>query len=101
MSNYPITIDQLYKKRNGLMQMTCNNLPFKIHQCFISFLSISLALIFGSCDRSLSEIEEETVSWPEINRFDDLAFQADGLARVEELGTVVNCYLSYLKRVKR
>ena len=70
------------------MQMTCNNLPFKIYQSLIPFLCISLALIFGSCDRSLTEMEEETVSWPEINRFDDLAFQADGLARVEELGTV-------------
>ena len=70
------------------MQMTCNNFPFKIYQSLIPFLCISLALIFGSCDRSLSEMEEETVSWPEINRFDDLAFQADGLARVEELGTV-------------
>ena len=68
--------------------MTCNNFPFKIYQSLIPFLCISLALIFGSCDRSLTEIEEETVSWPEINRFDDLAFQADGLARVEELGTV-------------
>ena len=82
------------------MQMTCNNLPFKIHQCFISFLSISLALIFGSCDRSLSEIEEETVSWPEINRFDDLAFQADGLARVEELGTVRELLPELLKAGK-
>ena len=70
------------------MQMTCNNFPFKIYQSLIPCLCISLALIFGSCDRSLSEMEEETVSWPEINRFDDLAFQADGLARVEELGTV-------------
>jgi len=70
------------------MQMTCNNFPFKIYQSLIPFLCISLALIFGSCDRSLSEMEQETVSWPEINRFDDLAFQADGLARVEELGTV-------------
>ena len=70
------------------MQMTCNNFPFKIHQSLIPFFCISLALILGSCDRSLTEMEEETVSWPEINRFDDLAFQADGLARVEELGTV-------------
>ena len=70
------------------MQMTCNNFPFKIYQSLVPFLCISLALIFGSCDRSLPEMEEETVSWPEINRFDDLAFQADGLARVEELGTV-------------
>ena len=68
--------------------MTCNNFPFKIHQSLIPFFCISLALILGSCDRSLTEMEEETVSWPEINRFDDLAFQADGLARVEELGTV-------------
>jgi hypothetical protein len=82
------------------MQMTCNNFPFKIHQCFIPSLSISVALIFGSCDRSLSEIEEETVSWPEINRFDDLAFQADGLARVEELGTVRELLTELLKAGK-
>ena len=52
------------------------------------FLSLSFVLTFISCERSDIQNENETVSWPEITQFDNLAFQADGLARVKDLSAV-------------
>jgi len=52
------------------------------------FILLSLILLFSACERSGEEISEETVSWPEIADFDNLAFQADGLVRVKDLEAV-------------
>ena len=52
------------------------------------FFYLSLILLLSSCERSANEIAEETVSWPEIADFDNLAFQADGLVRVKDLEAV-------------
>ena len=52
------------------------------------FLALSSVLTFISCERSDFQNENETVSWPEITQFDNLAFQADGLVRVKDLSAV-------------
>ena len=52
------------------------------------FLALSSVLTFISCERSDIQNENETVSWPEITQFDNLAFQADGLVRVKDLSAV-------------
>ena len=49
---------------------------------------MSSVLTFISCERSDNQNENETVSWPEITQFDNLAFQADGLVRVKDLSAV-------------
>ncbi len=52
------------------------------------FLALSFVLTIISCERSDIQNEKETVSWPEITQFDNLAFQADGLVRVKDLSAV-------------
>ena len=52
------------------------------------FLALSFVLTIISCERSDIQNENETVSWPEITQFDNLAFQADGLVRVKDLSAV-------------
>ena len=49
--------------------------------------SISLILILSlcSCEQSATNIDDKTVSWPEITELDNIAFQADGLVRVKDL----------------
>ena len=37
-----------------------------------------------SCEQNATNTEDETVSWPEITEFDNIAFQADGLVRVKD-----------------
>ena len=52
---------------------------------FSPFISLILILSLGSCERSATNTDDETVSWPEITEFDNIAFQADGLVRVKDL----------------
>ena len=52
------------------------------------FIYLSLILFFSACERSGEDISQETVSWPEIVNFDNLAFQADGLVRIQDLEAV-------------
>ena len=52
---------------------------------FSSFISLLLILLLCSCERNATNTGEETVSWPEITEFDNIAFQADGLVRVKDL----------------
>ena len=40
-----------------------------------SLLCPLIALIIASCGPSESPTVDDSVSWPEINRFDDLAFE--------------------------
>ena len=49
--------------------------------------SISLILILSlcSCEQNATNIDDKTVSWPEITELDNIAFQADGLVRVKDL----------------
>ena len=47
--------------------------------------SLILILSLCSCERSATNTDSETVSWPEITEFDNIAFQADGLVRVKDL----------------
>ena len=61
------------------------------------FISLSLFIILSSCERSGDEIAEETVSWPEIADFDNLAFQADGLVRVKDLEAVRDLHADLVK----
>ena len=70
------------------MQMTCNKLSVVFGFKLPSFSFLVFALFFASCERGAVETSEDPVSWPEINRFDDIAFQADGYARVEDLKAV-------------
>ena len=50
-----------------------------------------------SCEKSVSRSNEDIVAWPEITRFDDLAFRADGLVRVEDLAAVRDMLVDLLK----
>ena len=52
---------------------------------FSSFISLLLILLLCSCERNATNTGDETVSWPEITEFDNIAFQADGLVRVKDL----------------
>ena len=61
------------------------------------FFYLSLILLLSSCERSANEIAEETVSWPEIADFDNLAFQADGLVRVQDLEAVRDLHADLVK----
>ena len=61
------------------------------------FILLSLILLFSACERSGEEISEETVSWPEIADFDNLAFQADGLVRVQDLEAVRDLHADLVK----
>ena len=61
------------------------------------FILLSLILLFSACERSGEEISEETVSWPEIVDFDNLAFQADGLVRVQDLEAVRDLHADLVK----
>ena len=61
------------------------------------FFYLSLILLLSSCERSDNEIAEETVSWPEIVNFDNLAFQADGLVRVQDLVAVRDLHADLIK----
>ena len=70
------------------MQMTCNKPSVVFGYKLPSFSFLVFALFFASCERGTVETSEDPVSWPEINRFDDIAFQADGYARVEDLKAV-------------
>ena len=58
---------------------------------------LSLILLFSACERSGEEISEETVSWPEITDFDNLAFQADGLVRVKDIEAVRDLHADLVK----
>ena len=72
----------------SLLQVTCNKVLLFLGSNFIFFFSIPLFLICISCERVATQIDEETVSWPEIIRFDDLAFRADGYARVSDFSAI-------------
>ena len=61
------------------------------------FISLSLILLLSSCERSGNEVTEETVIWPEITDFDNLAFQADGLVRVKDLEAVRDLHADLVK----
>ena len=61
------------------------------------FFYLSLILLLSSCERSANEIAEETVSWPEIADFDNLAFQADGLVRIQDLEAVRDLHADLVK----
>ena len=61
------------------------------------FFYLSPILLLFSCERSGNEIAEETVSWPEIADFDNLAFQADGLVRVKDLEAVRDLHADLVK----
>ena len=52
---------------------------------FSSFISLLFILSLCSCERNATNTGDETVSWPEITEFDNIAFQADGLVRVKDL----------------
>ena len=68
------------------MQMTCNKYTADMPGLFVYIPLVVLALTGTSCERVNNELEKEkVVVWPEINRFDDLAFRADGLVRVKDL----------------
>jgi hypothetical protein len=54
---------------------------------FSLFISLIFILSLCSCERSATNTDDETVSWPEITEFDNIAFQADGLVRVKDLET--------------
>jgi len=68
--------------------MTCNNVSSKVGFSTLAFWCVILALTGISCERQTVEELEEAVSWPEITRFDDIAFRADGLARVDDIAAV-------------
>jgi len=70
------------------MQMTCNKPSVVFGFKLPPFSFLVFALFFASCERGPVETSEDPVSWPEINRFDDIAFQADGYARVKDLTSV-------------
>ena len=70
------------------MQMTCNKFSISFGPKIRPFFFAILALIFASCERGVEESTEDEVSWPEITRFDDVAFQADGYVRVDDLPAV-------------
>lgn len=53
-----------------------------------SLFCFLIALIIASCGPSESPTVDDSVSWPEINRFDDLAFRADGYARVSDFSAI-------------
>ncbi|MEM1184977.1 MAG: hypothetical protein AAGI53_08225 [Planctomycetota bacterium] len=57
-----------------------------LRHCTFLALSICFIGIATSCSQEASS--EEPVSWPELARFDDLAFRADGFARVGDLDAV-------------
>ena len=52
---------------------------------FSPLTSLILILSLCSCERSATNTDSETVSWPEITEFDNIAFQADGFVRVKDL----------------
>ena len=67
------------------MQMTCNKITISRSRKFLSFLSLALTFLGSSCERANTETAEDAVIWSEITHFDDLAFRADGLVRVNDL----------------
>ena len=56
----------------------------------LPLLCLSLAVVASSCKRggNTGPGAGEEVSWPELNRFDELAYRADGLARTGDLPAV-------------
>ena len=70
------------------MQMICNKILAVFGSQTFFFFYLALALLSISCERGDMELTEESVTWPEIARFDDIAFRADGYARVEDLTAV-------------
>ena len=70
------------------MQMICNKILAVFGSQTFFFFYLALALLSISCERGDMELTEESVTWPEIARFDDIAFRADGYARVEDLSAV-------------
>ena len=49
-------------------------------------IQIGLLLILAACTRD--DVEGTPVAWPELVRFDEIAYRADGLARTGDLGAV-------------
>jgi hypothetical protein len=82
------------------MQMTCNKLPRIFGSRILFFFSIPLFLICVSCERGVTKTDEEPVLWPEITRFDDIAFRADGYVRVKDYSAVRELYGDLLEAGK-
>ena len=61
---------------------------------------LGLVLIGSSCKRSGTEPSDEPVAWPEIAHFDDVAFMADGYARVGDIAAVRESHAELLKAGK-
>ena len=80
--------DHIYYKLNSLMQMTCNKSFSQFNNAALPFCLIALAMIGVSCEPGAPSSDDEAVTWPEITRFDDVAFRADGYARVEDIAAV-------------
>ena len=68
--------------------MNCNKIISEFNTAVLPFCLIALAMIGVSCEPNETTRDEETVSWPEITLFDDVAFRADGYVRVEDLPAV-------------
>ena len=67
--------------------MICNKSAFTSPNKLF-FVLLAFASIVVSCERAELETVQEQVSWPEITRFDDIAFRADGYIRVEDISAV-------------
>jgi hypothetical protein len=67
--------------------MICNKSAFTSPNKLF-FVLLAFASIVVSCERAELETVQEQVSWPEITRFDDIAFRADGYVRVEDISGV-------------
>ena len=89
-----------YYRCNPLLQVTCNKRSLVFGSKVLFFFSIPLLLICISCERGATEIGEDTVSWPEITRFDDIAFRADGYVRVKDYSAVRELYGDLLEAGK-
>ena len=54
----------------------------------ISLLCLCLAVVATSCNRGGDGTGDDSVSWPELTRLDDIAYRAEGFARAGDLSTV-------------
>jgi hypothetical protein len=54
----------------------------------VSFLLIAAAFLATSCRPGKNGASGESVTWPELAAFDELAYQAEGLAKTGDLETV-------------
>lgn len=54
---------------------------------FLVFILLSASLTI-SCNRSVVNQSDEAVSWPQLVRFDEIAYRADGFARAGDLASV-------------